>query len=134
MEGMKIAATPKKNTDVLMHIMGYFKKDLSGDEKKELLEIIERYRTGLIPLSRTITLLNHYVRKYSPEYLMKPVLSRPSSGRTDAPEPRLILKFSMSSPLQGSSCGLCVPPFIHMSSSLYPSDITIAPVKRPMKP
>lgn len=71
MEGMKLAATPKKNTDVLMHIMGYFKKDLSGDEKKELLEIIERYRTGLIPLIVPITLLNHYVRKYSPEYLMK---------------------------------------------------------------
>jgi uncharacterized protein YbgA (DUF1722 family)/uncharacterized protein YbbK (DUF523 family) len=69
MEGMKLAATPKKSTDVLMHIMGYFKKDLSGDEKKEMLEVIERYRVGLIPLIVPVTLLNHYVRKYSPEYL-----------------------------------------------------------------
>ncbi len=69
MEGLKLAATVKKNAGVLMHTMGYFRKVLSGDEKKELLEIIERYRTGLIPLTVPVTLLNHYVRKYSPEYL-----------------------------------------------------------------
>ncbi len=70
MEGMKLSATAKKNTDVLMHIMGYFKKVLTADEKKELLGIIEQYRTGLIPLVVPVTLLNHYVRKYSPEYLI----------------------------------------------------------------
>jgi uncharacterized protein YbgA (DUF1722 family)/uncharacterized protein YbbK (DUF523 family) len=70
MEGLKLQATAKKNTDVLMHIMGYFKKDLGADEKKELLEVIERYRNGLIPLVVPVTLLNHYVRKYRPEYLM----------------------------------------------------------------
>ena len=69
MEGLKLQATVKKNTDVLMHIMGYFKKVLGGDEKKELLEIIERYRTGIAPLVVPVTLLNHYVRKYRPEYL-----------------------------------------------------------------
>ena len=69
MEGMKLTATVRKNTDVLMHIMGYLKKVLSADEKKELLGIIERYRAGLIPLVVPVTLLNHFVRKYSPEYL-----------------------------------------------------------------
>lgn len=70
MDGLKLLATEKKNTDVLMHAMGYFKKVLSADEKKELLEIIERYRTGTIPLVVPLTLLGHYVRKYRPEYLM----------------------------------------------------------------
>jgi uncharacterized protein YbgA (DUF1722 family)/uncharacterized protein YbbK (DUF523 family) len=70
MEGLKLQATVRKNTDVLMHIMGYFKKVLSSDEKKELLEIIERYRKGLIPLIVPVTLLSHYVRKYSPAYLL----------------------------------------------------------------
>jgi uncharacterized protein YbgA (DUF1722 family)/uncharacterized protein YbbK (DUF523 family) len=70
MEGLKLSATVKKNTDVLMHIMGYFKKVLSGDEKKELLEIIEDYRQGLIPLVVPVTLLKHYVRKFRPEYLL----------------------------------------------------------------
>ncbi len=53
-----------------MHIMRYFKKVLSGNEKKELLEIIEKYRTGLIPLVVPVTLLNHYVKKYKPEFLL----------------------------------------------------------------
>ena len=33
----------KKNTNVLQHIMGYFKKDLSADEKQELLEVTGHY-------------------------------------------------------------------------------------------
>jgi len=69
MEGLKLQATVKKNAGVLMHIMGYFRKVLSGGEKKELLEIIEQYSAGLIPLVVPVTLLNHYVRKYSPAYL-----------------------------------------------------------------
>ena len=64
-------ATPKKNTDVLMHIMGYFKQELSREEKAELLEIIGQYHDGLIPLVVPITLLRHYVNKYDRQYLEK---------------------------------------------------------------
>lgn len=71
MEGMSLLATPKKNTNVLMHISGYFKKVTSADEKQELLEVIENYRTCLIPLIVPITLVKHYVRKYNIAYLKK---------------------------------------------------------------
>ncbi len=71
MEGLRLIATNRKNTNVLHHIMGYFKKELSGDEKRELLEIIDRYRRGLIPLVVPATLLNHYVLKYNEPYLKK---------------------------------------------------------------
>ena len=47
----------------------YFKKNLSADEKQEVLEIIDQYRAGLVPLIVPITLINHYVRKYNQEYL-----------------------------------------------------------------
>lgn len=67
---MQKIATAKKNSNVLHHIMGYFKKDLEPDEKAELLEVIDRYHSGLVPLIVPITLLNHYVRKYKPEYLL----------------------------------------------------------------
>ncbi len=69
MAGLTLKATHRKNTNVLQHMMGYFKKQLTTDEKKELLEIIERYRTDLVPLIVPITLLNHYVRKFGQEYL-----------------------------------------------------------------
>jgi uncharacterized protein YbgA (DUF1722 family) len=69
MEGFKLRATVKKNTNVLMHCIGYFKKKISADEKQELLEVVNYYHKGLIPLVVPITLINHYVRKYNEPYL-----------------------------------------------------------------
>lgn len=66
---LRLKATVAKNCDVLQHMMGYFKKVLSADEKKELLEIIQDYRQGLVPLIVPVTLINHYVRKYEQAYL-----------------------------------------------------------------
>ena len=71
MEALRLKTTPKKNSNVLMHMMGYFKKQLASDEKQELLEIIRQYRDGYIPLIVPITLINHYVRKYNQPYLSK---------------------------------------------------------------
>ncbi len=69
MAGLKLIATPKKQTNVLMHMLGYFKKHLTKDEKQELLEIIERYRQGALPLIVPVTMLAHYVRKFEESYL-----------------------------------------------------------------
>ena len=69
MQALKLRATPKKNVNVLLHMAGYFKTMLSSGEKAELLEIIELYRKTLVPLIVPITLVNHYVRKYSQPYL-----------------------------------------------------------------
>jgi uncharacterized protein YbgA (DUF1722 family)/uncharacterized protein YbbK (DUF523 family) len=69
MQALSLSATPKKHTNVLQHMMGYFKKQLSAQEKKELLEIVDRYREGYLPLIVPITLINHYVRKYDQPYL-----------------------------------------------------------------
>lgn len=69
MEALRLTSTPRKNANVMIHILGYFKKQLSSDEKQELLEIIDLYRQGTIPLIVPITLINHYVRKYEQPYL-----------------------------------------------------------------
>ena len=69
MTALQLKASVKKNTNVLHHIMGYFKKSISADEKQELLEIIEHYHQGLLPLIVPITLLKHYIRKYQKPYL-----------------------------------------------------------------
>jgi uncharacterized protein YbgA (DUF1722 family)/uncharacterized protein YbbK (DUF523 family) len=69
MEALRLKTTVKKNANVLMHVMGYFKKNLSPAEKEELLEIIDEYRKGYIPLIVPVTLLNHFVRKYEQPYL-----------------------------------------------------------------
>jgi len=69
--------TPSKNINVLQHMTGYFKKQLSADEKQELLEIIQQYRKGFIPLIVPITLMNHYVRKYAQPYLNEQIYLKP---------------------------------------------------------
>ena len=69
MEALQLKTTPKKNANVLQHMMGYFKDQLSPDEKQELLEIIELYRKEYLPLIVPITLIKHYVRKYDESYL-----------------------------------------------------------------
>ncbi len=70
MEALELRASTAKNTNVLHHIMGYFKRDITSDEKQELLEVIGSYRKGIVPLIVPITLLGHYVRKYKPPYLL----------------------------------------------------------------
>ncbi len=69
MEALRLKSTIKKNVNVLLHVMGYFKRNLSPAEKEELLKIIEEYRQSYIPLIVPVTLLNHYVRKYDRAYL-----------------------------------------------------------------
>jgi len=77
MECLKLKTTPKKNANILQHMMGYFREQLSSDEKQELLEIIDHYRQGYIPLIVPITLINHYVRKYNQPYLKQQVYLNP---------------------------------------------------------
>jgi uncharacterized protein YbgA (DUF1722 family)/uncharacterized protein YbbK (DUF523 family) len=71
MKSLALHATVKKNANVLMHVMGYFKRELSRAEKEELLGVIGRYRDQLVPLIVPLTLLKHYVDKYDRIYLQQ---------------------------------------------------------------
>ena len=69
MAGLKKIATRKKQTNVLQHVAGHFKKLLDADDKKELGDVIESYRLGLVPLIVPVTLLRHHVRRHEMKYL-----------------------------------------------------------------
>jgi uncharacterized protein YbgA (DUF1722 family) len=77
MEALFLKTTPKKNSNVLQHMMGYFKEHLSPDEKQELFNVIDSYRRGHTPLIVPITLISHYVRKYHQTYLKEQVYLNP---------------------------------------------------------
>ena len=77
MEALAYKSTPKKNTDVLMHMMGFFKKILSRGEKEDILHTIEDYRKGLLPLVVPVTLIRHQVKKYNIEYLLDQIYLNP---------------------------------------------------------
>lgn len=71
MAAMRLKPTIKKHVNVLMHMMGYFKKLISADEKQELLSVINQFHECIVPLIVPITLLNHYIRKFNEPYLNK---------------------------------------------------------------
>jgi uncharacterized protein YbgA (DUF1722 family)/uncharacterized protein YbbK (DUF523 family) len=71
MEGLTLLSTTKKHTNVMLHMLGYFKGMISSDEKQEMLEVVEHYHGGLLPLIVPITLIKHYVRKYDEKYLAR---------------------------------------------------------------
>jgi uncharacterized protein YbgA (DUF1722 family) len=77
MEALRLKATPAKNANVLQHMAGYFKKQLSAGERQELQEVIGEYRRGDIPLVVPVTLIRHYVRKYDEPYLKDQVYLHP---------------------------------------------------------
>jgi len=71
LEALRLQTTNKKQANVLEHILGSFKKVLAAAEKQELLEMIDSYRQGDLPLLAPLTLINHYVRKYGQPYLQE---------------------------------------------------------------
>jgi uncharacterized protein YbgA (DUF1722 family)/uncharacterized protein YbbK (DUF523 family) len=77
LKAMRLKCTCKKHTNVMLHMMGYFKKVLSKDEKQELIEEIDKYRKGYVPLIVPVTLFSHYVRKYDEPYLKQQTYLNP---------------------------------------------------------
>jgi len=69
MQAFSFKSTPKKNTDVLLHMMGFLKKVLSKSEKEDILNTIQDYRKELLPLIVPVTLIRYQVMKYNIEYL-----------------------------------------------------------------
>lgn len=76
-DALRLRSTTRKNLNVLLHVMGYFKKQLSPDEKQEILEILDQFKQKYLPLIVPITLFNHYVRKYDQPYLKSQVYLNP---------------------------------------------------------
>ncbi len=70
-ETMREMPTRGKNTNVLHHMLGYFKEELTSHEKQEMLDIVRQYKKELVPLIVPVTLIRHYAEKYDKTYLNK---------------------------------------------------------------
>ncbi|WP_027251288.1 YbgA family protein [Photobacterium halotolerans] len=69
MDALKKHARRSNNTNVLMHLQGYFKRNLTGEQKQELLGLIESYRLGHQPILVPLALIKHYLKEYPDPYL-----------------------------------------------------------------
>ncbi|HET9480702.1 MAG TPA: DUF523 and DUF1722 domain-containing protein [Candidatus Polarisedimenticolia bacterium] len=77
MEALARPATARRNANVFFHALGYFKKLLGEDERREMFQVIESYRSGLVPLIVPITLLRHHVRRFDVAYLARQIWLSP---------------------------------------------------------
>ncbi|MBD3285046.1 DUF1722 domain-containing protein [candidate division WOR-3 bacterium] len=63
--------------NVLQHAMGYFKNDLSPDEKTYFLDLLEQYRHAKLPLSALISVIRSWITRFSQPYLADQVYFKP---------------------------------------------------------
>lgn len=69
MEALRSIPSKAKQINVLQHCIGYFKHQLTPEDKMEFLEALDHYSKGVLPHSVPLSLLNHYVRIYNQAYL-----------------------------------------------------------------
>ena len=77
MAALRELATTRRQANVLMHILGYFRDRLDADTRRELLGVIEDYRRGLVPLVAPIIMIRHYARRLDVVYLRAQVYLEP---------------------------------------------------------
>ncbi len=71
MTGLKKPSTRGKHTNVVEHLLGYFKRHLDNHDKSEMRQLIDSYREGQVPRIVLLTMLKHYLRKFPSNYVGK---------------------------------------------------------------
>jgi len=71
MATLKKPVKPRQHVNVLQHLLGYLKEHIDKLDREEMVETIEQYRQGLVPLIVPITLIRHHFRRYPDPYVMR---------------------------------------------------------------
>ena len=77
MAALRRRAGRKQHANVLQHLLGFVSDHLDASDRAEMVEIIDRYQQGLVPLVVPITLLNHHFRRHPSEYVARQHYLRP---------------------------------------------------------
>ena len=77
MRALKRKATRRSHTNVLQHLQGYLKRALDRSDRQELVEVIDHYRLGRVPLVVPMTLLRHHFRRHPDPYITRQIYLNP---------------------------------------------------------
>lgn len=77
LEAINEKGTIANTYNVLMHIFGYFKKDISKEEKQEVLSSLEEFKEEIIPLIAIIKIIKIYIKRFDIKYLEKQIFLNP---------------------------------------------------------
>jgi uncharacterized protein YbgA (DUF1722 family)/uncharacterized protein YbbK (DUF523 family) len=77
MAALSVIATPRRQANVLQHMLGHFKQTLDRESRAELVGLIEDHAIGRVPLVVPLTLFGHHIRRCRVPYLADQVYLRP---------------------------------------------------------
>lgn len=68
-----LAISPRtmRNINMLLHLFGYFSKDLSKEEKAFFLDTLEKYQNKKVPFSLPLTIIKSWAIRFNNEYLLE---------------------------------------------------------------
>ncbi|MNN13351.1 hypothetical protein D3C81_1263810 [compost metagenome] len=77
MRALQTCATRGTHSNVLQHLAGYLKRALPAADQSELQALIDRYRSGSVPLVVPLTLLKHHFLRHPHPYIARQTYLRP---------------------------------------------------------
>lgn len=77
MKTLNEKASKENRYNTLLHLLGYFKKELSKVEKQEILKVLKDYKEGIENYNVPLNLLNFFIKKFNEEYLSKQYIFSP---------------------------------------------------------
>jgi len=77
MQVLKVPASRKHHVNVLQHVMGYLRKHVPAENRADLVDVINDYRRGMLPLVVPVTLLQHHFRSNPHPWVSQQVYMNP---------------------------------------------------------
>ncbi len=79
--GIQKVPSRRNHANVLFHLLGYLKSQVKGDLRQDLVDAVEDYRLGAVPLVVPITLLKHYLSHFANDYINQQFYLNPHPAR-----------------------------------------------------
>ncbi len=67
----------KSYTNVMYHIQGYLKRQISSSQKQELNTVINQYKSGIVPLIVPMTMLRYFFKQHDNPYINQQIFMQP---------------------------------------------------------
>ncbi|MDV4151006.1 DUF523 and DUF1722 domain-containing protein [Clostridium sp. AL.422] len=70
-KALSISQRPMRNVNMLLHLFGYFSKELSKEEKAFFLDTLEKYQNKKVPFSLPLTIIKSWAIRFNNDYLLE---------------------------------------------------------------
>jgi uncharacterized protein YbgA (DUF1722 family) len=74
---LKEEPTKKRRLNTVSHIYGYFKNNLSTEEKEYYFNALDDYIDDRLPYSNILQILNGFAERFQQEYILKQTIFQP---------------------------------------------------------